>query len=490
MVLVMAVTLYTSRIVLIQLGVVDYGVYSVVGGIVVLLGFFNSAMSSATQRYLAFDIGSGDFSKIRKTFGATLTIHIGIALIVFILAEVIGLWYINNRMVFPSNRLYAVNIVYQFSIFTFLLNIIQVPYNALVIAREQMKVYAYISILEVILKLAAVFLLVYLGGDKLIIYAAITFVVALLICIVFQLYCRIIFKESKYFFEYDKKYYKELISYSGWNLFGNIAGAARGQGNNLVLNLFFGTVINATYGITMQVQSAVQMFVTNFQLAVNPQIIKQFAQGNFEQSKLLINTSSKFSFFLTLLIVAPIILNVDYVLYLWLGTPPNYSNTLVTLCLITILIDSISGPLMTGIQATGKIKMYQIVVGTLVFLNLPLSYLFLKYSKFDSASVVFYIWIGVSFLSLFFRLYYLKIAINFSVWYFIKEVLLRIILVVIITIVLSITLKNNYIFNTFVEFVISTLIYVIAIAFLIFSLGFNTKERNFMMNVIDKFFKR
>src|SRR5690554_3558665 len=307
MFLIMGITLYTSRVVLQQLGISDYGIYSLVGGIVTMVGFFNAAMSSATQRYLSVDIGKNDEIQLQKTFSATLTIHIGIGVMVLIIAETIGLWYINYKMIFPQDRLFAVNIVYQFSILTFLLNIIQVPYNALIIARERMNIYAYVSILEAGLKLAIVFLLV-LGTDKLILYAILTFVVALIIRLIYQVYCRRQFQESRYKFEYNKAYYKELISYSGWNLFGNIAAVAKGQGVNIVLNLFFGTVVNAAYGITNQVYSAVNMFVSNFQLALNPQIIKNYSQGNLEQSHYLILQGSKFSFYLLLIIVTPILL--------------------------------------------------------------------------------------------------------------------------------------------------------------------------------------
>src|SRR5690606_19286013 len=338
MFLIMGITLYTSRIVLKELGVSDYGIYSLVGGFVAMLGFFNSAMSTATQRYLSFDLGKGDYNQLKKTFSVTLTIHIAIAILGLLLAETIGLWYVNYKMVFPVDRVFAVNVVYQFSILTFVLNIIQVPYNALIIARERMNIYAYVSILEAALKLAIVFLLVF-GTDKLILYAILTFVVALIIRLIYQVYCRRQFQESRYKFEYNKAYYKELISYSGWNLFGNIAAVAKCQGVNIVLNLFFGTVVNAAYGITNQVYSAVNMFVSNFQLALNPQIIKNYSQGNLEQSHYLILQGSKFSFYLMLIIVSPIILNVDFILEIWLVNPPEYTSVFVQLCLLNILID-------------------------------------------------------------------------------------------------------------------------------------------------------
>ena len=274
MFLTMGVSLYTSRVVLNTLGVEDYGIFSVVGGIVVLFGFFNAAMSSATQRYLAFDIGKKDDQRLHKTFNVTFIIHIGIALLIFLLAETIGLWYVNNRLNVPDTRMTAVNWVYQFSILTSLVGVMQVPFNALIIARERMNVFALLSIIDVILKLGVVYLLLIVTFDKLILYSILVFTVSLLVALGYRLYCYKHFRESSLKWYKDKAYYKELLSYSGWNLFGNIAAVARGQGINLVLNVFFGTVVNAAYGITMQIQNSVRIFVNNFQLAVNPQIIK------------------------------------------------------------------------------------------------------------------------------------------------------------------------------------------------------------------------
>lgn len=482
MFLLLGITLYTSRVILKELGISDYGIYSLVGGIVTMVGFFNAAMSSATQRYLSVDIGKNDEIQLQKTFSATLTIHIGIGVMVLIIAETIGLWYINYKMIFPQDRLFAVNIVYQFSILTFLLNIIQVPYNALIIARERMNIYAYVSILEAGLKLAIVFLLV-LGTDKLILYAILTFVVALIIRLIYQVYCRRQFQESRYKFEYNKAYYKELISYSGWNLFGNIAAVAKGQGVNIVLNLFFGTVVNAAYGITNQVYSAVNMFVSNFQLALNPQIIKSYSQGNIEQSQYLISQGSKFSFYLMLIIVSPIILNVDFILEIWLVNPPEYTSVFVQLCLLNILIDCLSGTLMTGAQATGKIKWYQIVVGGLIFINLPLSYFVLKLG-FEAYNV-FVISIIISLISLQFRLYFLKKVMNFNILNFYNKVLFKAILLCLIALINIYLIKTYFPFETnFLIFSIESIYLISIILFFTLLIGLDNIERRMLLKLI------
>jgi len=481
----MGITLYTSRIVLRELGVSDYGIYNLVGGFVAMLGFFNAAMSSATQRYLSFDIGRGDLDRLKKTFSATLTIHILIAIVGFLLAETLGLWYINTKMVFPSERVYAVNVVYQFSILTFLLSIIQVPYNALIIARERMNMYAYVSILEAILKLLIVFFLVYFGSDKLITYSILTFVVAFAIRITYQIYCRREFTESKYKFQYDKQYYKELIGYSGWNLFGNIASVAKGQGVNIVLNIFFGTIVNAAYGITNQVFSAVNMFVSNFQLALNPQIIKNYSQGNFKQSHYLISQGAKFSFFLMLIIVTPILLNTDYILNFWLKTPPEHTTVFVQLCLINILIDCLSGSLMTGAQATGKIKWYQIIVGTLVFLNLPISYFVLKLGAKPYS--VYYVSIFISIISLQFRLYFLKKTMNFDVKTYYWTVLLKVIVLSCLALIMVYCIKTYFRYEvSFLVFIVESSSIVLLLIFLIILLGTTKKERDPIIQLVRK----
>ncbi|MEC4116374.1 oligosaccharide flippase family protein [Myroides phaeus] len=487
MFLIMGVTLYTSRVVLQQLGVSDFGIYSLVGGIVAMLGFFNAAMSSATQRYLSFDIGKGDFERLQKTFSATLTIHIIIAVLALVLAETIGLWYINYKMVFPEDRLYAVNVVYQFSVFTFLLGIIQVPYNSLILARERMSVYAYVSIFEAIFKLVIVFLLA-LGQDKLQLYAILTFVVAFIVRLIYQVYCRKQFKESKYKYEYNKEYFGELLSYSGWNLFGNFAAVARGQGVNMVLNLFFGTVVNAAYGITMQVQSAVQMFVNNFQMAVNPQIIKSFATGDKSHMKKVVFNSSRFSFFLLIIVIYPFLIHVKEILSLWLGIVPNSAVMFCQLALISLLIDSISGSLMIAVQATGKVKWYQIILGSFIFLNLPISYLVLLAGGEDYS--VFVVLIIVTILTLVFRMFFLKSILEFEPLDYFKKVLLPLIKVSGLLIYSYYFLKEYIIYGldtaNFLVFILSVVLEIFFVILIIWFFGVNKEERKFFIEIIEK----
>ncbi|HUH36142.1 MAG TPA: MATE family efflux transporter [Moheibacter sp.] len=422
MLLTMGVGLFTSRLVLDALGVVDYGIYGLVGGIVTMFAFLNSAMSSATQRYLSFDIGKKDWDRLQKTFNATLNIHIGIAVVIFILAETLGLWFVNTQLDIPAERMYAANWVYQFSIFAFVTNVVQVPYNALLFAREHMSVYAYVSILETLLKLGIVLYLVQAKGtDPLILYAVLTFAVAFVIRMIYKLYCKRHFKESVYQFHWDKAYYKELLSYSGWNLFGNIAVVARGQGSNILLNLFFGPVANAAYAVTMMVQSVMGSFVSNFQVAINPQIIKNYAKGDQDTSLNLMYKSAKFSFFGMLILVVPFLVNIDYIMHLWLKEVPPYAIDFIRLALICTLIETISNPLMSGAQATGKIKWYQIIIGSFIFMTFPVVYIVFKIT--NNPIDLYWVFIGNSLIALVFRLFFLRKMMSLKLKDFFKKVI-------------------------------------------------------------------
>lgn len=479
----MLVTLYTSRIILNTLGVDDFGIYNVVGGVVTMFAFFNSAMSSATQRFLSIEIGKGDYVQLRKTFNAAQIIHIGIAILIFILAETIGLWILKTYLVIPADRLQAALWVYHFSVLSFMVSVVQVPYNATIIAHERMNVYAYVSIIEVILKLLIVFMLTWITFDKLKLYGILLFIVVLVIAAIYRVYTRKNFEESKFEVVKDFTLYKTLISFSSWNLFGNIAVIAKGQGVNILLNIFFGPTVNAARGIATQVQSAVLSFVTNFQTAVNPQIIKSYASNNLEYMNSLIIKSSKISFYLLFLITLPILLEVDQILKLWLKIVPDYTPTFTILILILILINSVSGPLMTAAQATGNIKIYQIVVGTLQFLILPISYLFLKLGY--SPEISLYIAIFIEVIALFFRLIFLKRMMNFPFRLFLKEVINKNILIFILASILPLIIKNS------IDMSIARLFIVITISMtwtliIEFFIGFNKKERLFILSNIKK----
>jgi O-antigen/teichoic acid export membrane protein len=380
----------------------------------------------------------------------------------------------------------AVNWVYQFSIFTFVLAIIQVPYNALLIAREHMNIYAYMSILETVLKLIIVFILVVLDLDKLILYAVLTFFVTFIVNILYKIYCKKHFKESEYVFYYDKNYYKELLSYSGWNLFGSIAVLARGQGGNILLNLFFGPIANAAYGLTIIVQGIISSFVSNFQVAVNPQIIKMYSIGKIDSSINLIYKTAKFSFFGMLILVTPFIMNDDYILRLWLNDVPQYTSEFIKLALIYSMIDCISNPLVTGAQATGKIKWYQITLGILIFLTLPITWVLFK--CFRGPFHLFEVLIINSVIALIFRIIFLKKMIGLNLLDFFKNVFARIGLVLmIITIVYKLIPFDKA--NNVLALMSQTIIIVLTILAVILTFGLSASERKMMKEMLTIKFK-
>lgn len=482
----MLVSLYTSRVILNTLGVEDYGIYNVVGGVVAMFAFFNSAMSSATQRFLSYEIGKGDFVQLCKTFNATQVIHVGIAVLIFILAETIGLWFVKTYLVIPVERMEAAIWVYHFSVLSFMVSIIQVPYNATIIAHERMNVYAYVSILEVTLKLLIVFMLTWITYDKLKLYGVLQFLVVCIIATIYRIYTRRNFEESKFEVVKDKKLYKTLISYSGWNLFGNIAAVAKGQGVNILLNIFYGPVVNAARGIAMQVQSAVNSFVSNFQMAVNPQIIKSYAADEKDYMTSLIIRSSKFSFYLLFLLSLPIILEVDQILRLWLKTVPDYSSIFTILILVIILIDCVSGPLMTAIQATGKIKVYQAVVGSLLMLILPISYVLLKQGY--SPEITLYVNIVISIIALSFRLYLVWKLLEFPVLIFLKEIILKNFIIVLLSISLPLFIRH-FMDENLIRLIVIVFITLIWNAGIIFALGLQKSEKAIVIKGINKILK-
>ena len=487
MLFLIVVSLYASRIVLNVLGVDDFGIHNVVGGVVILFAFFNSAMSSTTQRFLSFELGKGNFERLQRVFSAAVTIHIFVAIGVLILSETIGLWFFYNYLNIPAERMDAAFWVYQLSIATFLIKIIQVPYNASIIANEKMGAYAYISIVEASLILLSVFILTWIEFDKLVLYSVLLFFLAIIITTVYRIYCIRKLRSCSYTYFWDKALYTELVSYSGWSLLGNLSFAAKGQGVNILLNIFFGPAINAARAIAYQVQAAVQSFVTNFQIAVNPQIIKSYASGDTENMMNLIFKSARFSFFLLFFLSLPILLETEYILLLWLGIVPDYAALFTILIIINALIDCLSGPLMTSVQATGKIKRYQIIVGGVLLLNLPIAYIFLKLGY--SPEITIYISILLSVLALGLRLWVLQSLIAISIARFFKEVLWRGLAVTVISVLLpwylSCVLEAGF-FRLLVVVSVS----VVMVTFSVLLIGLKASEKGIVIHKLRAFFQR
>ncbi|BDN88971.1 hypothetical protein [Aeromonas caviae] len=485
MLLTLGVTLYTSRVVLNNLGVEDFGIYNVVGGVVTMMAFLSGAMSSASQRFLAFELGKNNLEQLAKVFKMSLNIHWLIMLIVILVAQTLGLWFINTELVIPPDRLAAANWVFQCALFSFCCTVLGVPYNAAIIAHEKMSAFAYISIVDVLLKLTVVTLLAAYDGDKLQLYALLLALVSLLTLVCYYAYARWQFTVTRFSWYWNTSLFKTLFSYTGWNLFGNVAAVATNQGINILLNLFFGATVNAARAIAFQVNSAITGFVTSLQMSINPQIVKSYASDNHVYFQQLIMRGSKYAFFLLYALALPILLQTEAVLTLWLVNPPEYAALFCQLILVDALITSLSGSLMASVQATGKIKCYQSVIGGILLFNLPLSYLAL--SNGGSAHTVFYVSIVTSIIALLFRFVLLKELINLNVTQFCIKVIGRV-LVVVLTTFYPLSLIALSTGEPVIDFILKSALIVIFTAIAMFILGLDAFERDFIKVRIHKLF--
>ena len=389
MFLTMIVGFYTSRVVLDTLGVEDYGIYGIVGGVVAMVGFLNASMSGATSRFLTFELGRGNPKRLAKTFSSALIVHVGIALIVFVFAETVGLWFLANKLVIPPERMGAAHWVYQLSIVSTMLGITQVPYNATIIAHEKMDVYAYVEILSVTLKLLIVYLLTIGNFDKLILYATLVFAVGVLILIIYRLYCIRHFPESHFHWVWDKTILKPLLSFSGWNLYGNLGGMAQRQGTNFVINFFFGVVMNAAVSIGLTLANVVNQFASNIMVAFRPQIIKFYSQNRKEEMRSLTILAIKVIMFIYSLVAVPVYVETQNLLKIWLVDVPLSAATFCQLFLISVFFETIRYIIIINIHATGNVKLVSAFAGT-VFILVPFVayYLFFLHFSVEVAFVL------------------------------------------------------------------------------------------------------
>lgn len=381
MILLIAINLYASRLVLKLLGVEDYGIYNIVGGVVNMFTFMGGAMTAATQRYLNYYLGQDDMANLRRVFNASIRIHVVAALFVVLLCESVGVWFLYNKMVIPAERLDAAFWAFQCSIIATAGVVLSYPYNADIIAREKMSAFAYISIYEALMKLLIIYLLYVSSVDRLVLYSTFYMFVQLSVTLVNRIYCRRHFEETKFMRKGIKwSMIKELVSFSGWNFLGNISAVLLLQGTNILLNLFFGPVVNAAKGVSVQVQHVINQFFTNFQTAQNPQIVKTYASGEHEEMHKLIFRSSRISFYLALVVIVPIVFKVDGILGLWLEKVPDHTSSFVIYTLMFSLIQTIAMPVHMGCMATGNVKRLMVATSVVFFLVIPVGYLCLKYS--------------------------------------------------------------------------------------------------------------
>lgn len=482
MLLLLVINLFTTKVILNVLGASDYGTYNVVGGFVTMLTFLNGAMSNASQRFITYEIGRGEIDKVKNVFAQVRILHIGIALFILLLAETIGLWFINNRLNLPTGREVAANYIYQFSLISTIFSVLSVPYNSLIIAHENMKVYAYIGIYEGIIKLVVCYLLYAVTTDRLILYGLLLSLVSCSVTSFYLLYCKRSYPETQTKLKMDKPKLAEVGAFGGWALCGSVSTIAMTQGVNVIVNMFFNTIVNAARGISYQIDSAVRMFISNFQTAINPQIVKAYSVGDLGLMHSLLYFSSKISFFIMYILALPLIINIDYILSLWLVDVPPFTSEFTRLVLINSLVITFSGALSIAAQATGNIRNYQLFMGSFLLLNLPMSY-FLYYWGYPPQSAVM-VSICIETFLLFMRLLFLKRMISLVTMDFIKSVLLPSALCVGISLPACLFIDRHADISDFMAFTVTSIVYIIICIIVIGGVGLTHSQRIVVFNGI------
>lgn len=484
-IIIMVISLYTSRIVLNTLGVEDYGIYSVVGGVVSMLTVMSASLTAASQRFITFELGKKEGQELNRVFSTTVIIHAALGLLFLVAAETLGVWFLNTRLNIAQERMSAANWVFQGTMVVFIFNILSVPYKASVIAHERMTAFAYITILEATLKLGAAFAIQVLVFDTLASYGVLVAVGGAIVWVSFLLYSRKNFAECRFRYDINKDILKRMTGFAGWNFIGASSNVIRKQGINVLLNLFQGVILNAARGISLQVEHALMNFLNSFLTAIKPQITKSYAAGDRVYFLKLITTGARFSFYLLFILSLPILLETAFVLKLWLKTVPDYAVVFVKLTLIYILVESLSKTLITAMLATGRIRKYQIIVGGINLLNLPVSYVFLKMGF--EPTIVYAVAILLSVAMLASRLILLKDMISLPVVDYLWNVVFKVILVGVVASLLPYLVLRimeagvlRFVFTVFFSLVSSTVV--------IYFGGLSNEEKNFAKRGVGKLF--
>lgn len=473
-ILVMLVALYTSRVVLNVLGVDDYGTYNVVGGVVGLFAIISGALSTAISRYITYELGTGKSEQLRGVFSTSIIVQICIAAIVFFLCEVVGVWFLNNKLVIPEGRMSAATWVLHCSLIAFVINLISVPYNATIIAHERMDAFAYISIFEAILKLSIVFMLYLSPFDKLISYAVLTVSVALIIRLTYSIYCKRKFEECRGRIVYDKKIFRDIFGFATWNFISNGVYVFNTQGVNMLINVFFGVALNAARGLATQIESAVATFVNNFTTAINPQITKSYAAGDLDRMHYLVCKGAKFSFFLLFVFSLPFLFETEVILKVWLKQVPDYAPLFTRLAFIQAMAGILGNTCYTACLATGKIKKYTVYVSIVAVFVFGLTWVGYKIGM--PVETVYYVYIADWIVLLFVKLYQTKILTKLKPSRFIKEVIVRILPVAFISLIPPYLICHS-LEPSVSRFFVSSLVAVLCSLFVVYKLGLTNGER-------------
>lgn len=480
---VMLISLYTSRVILEVLGVEDYGIYQVVGGVVAMFSVISSSLSNAISRFLTFEIGHGDGERLKKIFSTSITIQLVIAAIIFLLSEIVGIWFIEAKMQIPLERLDAAKWVLHCSLFTFCINLLSVPYNACIIAHERMNAFAYIGIFEAIMKLAICYLIIVSPIDRLISYALLMMLLAVVVRIIYGIYCNRQFVESRVRVGFDKGIFKEMLGFSGWSFFNNTAFILNNQGVNMLMNVYFGVVVNAARGIAVQVESAVLQFVNNFTTAINPQITKSYASGDLESMHKLVCRGAKFSYFSMLFLALPIILEADQILNIWLVDVPEYTVIFVQLSLIMGLCDSIGNSGYTACIATGKLKKYSLVITSIAILEFPLAWVCFVLGA--APAYAYYTYIIVKIVILIARMYLMESMVGLKSSMYVRNVFLPILLTTLLAIVPPVVL-SIFVRQSILRLVLIVVASFASVAVSTLYVGMTASERAVVLRGIGK----
>lgn len=482
MLFTMVVSLFTSRVILNTLGVEDYGINNVVGGIVTMFSVLSGSLSSSISRFITFELGKGNIERLKTIFSTGVNIQLGMSVLIIIIAEAVGIWFLNTKMNIPTDRMVAANWVFQCAILTFVLNLLSVPYNAAIIAHEKMSAFAYISVVEVSLKLIIVYMLMISPFDRLETYAVLLLLVGAVVRFIYGYYCKRHFEECTYHFVFDKPVLKEMTGFAGWNFLGNGAYMLNTQGVNILMNLYFGVAVNAARGIATQVDAALKQFVNNFTTAVNPQITKSYAQGDLDYMHKLVCRSAKFSAFLMMFFAVPIILETNTILTIWLKTVPDYAVIFLQWIIISSFMDTVlANSLVTSMFATGKIKRYQIIVTTVGCLVFPLSWIAFKLGFEPQVGYILYFIIYT--ILLFVRLYLLKDMVKLPVMMYIREVLYKLAPIIVV----GFAIPGILIFTMdagWLRLILVCLLSVLVTAASEYFIGLSNKEKNFVAEKI------
>ena len=484
MFVMMFISFFTTRVVLNALGVEDYGVYNVVGGLVAMFSVLSSSLTSASSRFITFALGEGDLEKQKRVFATTVNIHVILSIVVLVVSELIGIWFLNNKLNIPDSRMYAANWVLQSSIVIFVLGILTVPYQSSIIAHERMSAFAWVTMIDSVFKLIVAYIIYFYVGDKLILYALLFIIPSLFNLIVFYYYCRKKFRECNYSFIWDRIIFREMVGFSVWNFIGCTAGLLKDQGVNIVINIFTSPIVNAARGVAMQINGIVNQFTTNFMMAVNPQITKYYASGELNRMHSLVFYGTRMSYYLFMFIAIPVFFEIDAVLLLWLGQVPEHTVLFVRLILVLTLTEVWSRTLITAQAATGRIRNYQLVVGGLLMLNFPLSYLALKFGYAPEFTIV--VGIFVSLVCLVARLWFLRSMISLRVRDFVSQVLLNTLVVTLLSSVVPF-MCYHFIVPPIIRFFAVCLLSVFMSAVVIYFVGCNSFERDMLRGYIVKF---